>query len=180
MSIFSNRYDAAQEEATDYISAILQLLGDEEPLAVLERLVADIEQKIEGLSDDQIRRPETEGKWSIIEVIQHFADSDLVWAYRLRVVLADERPKIVGYDQDRWASHLRYREVALQDAIALLRILRSANLGLIRSLSTDELNRKGIHSERGEESVEHMIRLYAGHDLVHLRQIDRIRNMLKD
>jgi hypothetical protein len=35
-----------------------------------------------------------------------------------------------------------------------------------------------VHSERGEETVAHLIRLYAGHDLLHLRQIERIKKTL--
>ena len=61
----------------------------------------------------------------------------------------------------------------------LLGILRKANLRLVNSLSDGELQRSGSHSERGEETVEHMIHLYAGHDLVHLSQIARIQKSLE-
>jgi hypothetical protein len=56
-----------------------------------------------------------------------------------------------------------------------IRALRRSNLRLLRSLSPEELRRSGVHAERGEESVEHLLRLYAGHDLVHRRQLERIR-----
>ncbi len=128
-----------------------------------------------GLTGEELRRPEAPGKWSILEVIHHLADSELVWAYRLRLVLAEKQPEITGYDQDRWASQLKYREANLQDVLELLGILRKTNLRLISSLSDEELQRAGTHNERGEETVEHMIRLYAGHDLVHSNQISRIR-----
>ena len=108
-------------------------------------------------------------------MIHHLADSELVWAYRLRVVLAEKQPRITGYDQDRWASQLKYREANPEDVLELLGILRKTNLRLISSLSDEELRRAGTHNERGEESVEHMICLYAGHDLVHSNQISRIR-----
>jgi hypothetical protein len=39
----------------------------------------------------------------------------------------------------------------------------------------DDMNRVGVHSERGEESVAHMMKLYAGHDLLHLNQMERIK-----
>ena len=142
---------------------------------VLGRLISELENLVNGLTSEELRRPEAPGKWSILEVIHHLADSELVWAYRLRLVLAEKQPEITGYDQDRWASQLKYREANLQDVLELLGILRKTNLRLISSLSDEELQRAGTHNERGEETVEHMIRLYAGHDLVHSNQISRIR-----
>ena len=142
---------------------------------VLGRLISELENLVNGLTSEELRRPEAPGKWSILEVMHHLADSELVWAYRLRLVLAEKQPEITGYDQDRWASQLKYREANPEDVLELLGILRKINLRLISSLSDEELQRAGTHNERGEETVEHMIRLYAGHDLVHLNQIARIR-----
>ena len=175
MSIFTNSISAAKEEADGYIAAVLKLLDDKDPLVVLGRLISELENLVNGLTGEELRRPEAPGKWSILEVIHHLADSELVWAYRLRLVLAEKQPEITGYDQDRWASQLKYREANLQDVLELLGILRKTNLRLISSLSDEELQRAGTHNERGEETVEHMIRLYAGHDLVHSNQISRIR-----
>lgn len=178
MSVFTNRFTAAREEADAYVAAVLELLGDRDPMAVLAMLPEAIEGQVAGLTAEQLRQPEAPGKWSIVEVVQHLADSDLVWAYRLRTILAQDRAPITGYDQDRWAEALRYRGVAAEDALAQLRALRAANLRLLRSLAPEERKRVGVHSERGEESIELMIRLYAGHDLLHLRQLDRIRRTL--
>ena len=142
---------------------------------VLGRLISELDNLVNGLTGEELRRPEAPGKWSILEVIHHLADSELVWAYRLRMVLAEKQPEITGYDQDRWANQLKYREANLEDVLELFGILRKTNLRLISSLSDEELQRAGTHNERGEETVEHMIRLYAGHDLVHSNQISRIR-----
>ncbi len=175
MSIFTNSISAAKEEADGYIAAVLKLLDDKDPLVVLGRLISELENLVNGLTSEEFRRPEAPGKWSILDVIHHLADSELVWAYRLRLVLAEKQPEITGYDQDRWASQLKYREANPEDVLELLGILRKTNLRLISSLSDEELQRAGAHNERGEETVQHMIRLYAGHDLVHLNQIARIR-----
>jgi uncharacterized damage-inducible protein DinB len=126
----------------------------------------------------ELRRPEAPGKWSIVAVVAHLADSELVWAYRVRMVLAHDRPQIVGYDQDLWAERFQYEEADLDDALRRFRTLREADLALVRSLTPALLQRVGLHSERGEESLSHMVRLYAGHDLVHLRQIERIRSVV--
>lgn len=174
MSVFSNLASAARGEAQAYIAAILELLGDRDPLDVLRRTPVEIRRAVDGRTVDDLRRLEKPGKWSVVEVIQHLADSDLVWAYRMRLVLAEDRPRLTGYDQDLWASGLRYREVDPDDALEDFEALRKLNVRLLERLDPAALERAGIHSDRGEERLDHMIRLYAGHDLVHLRQLARI------
>ena len=119
MSIFTNSISAAKEEADGYVTAVLKLLDDKDPLVVLGRLISELENLVNGLTSEELRRPEAPGKWSILEVIHHLADSELVWAYRLRLVLAEKQPEITGYDQDRWASQLKYREAKLEDVASL-------------------------------------------------------------
>ncbi len=179
VSVFSNPSGRAQDDASAYIAAVLELLGDRDPMAVLDELVDHVVQIVDGLPDAVLRQAETPGKWSVIDVIRHLADSELVWACRLRFVLAEDRPRISGYDQDEWARRFGYRDASLSETIDLLRVLRQFNLSLIRSLAESDLDRVGFHEERGEESVGHMIRLYAGHDLVHRRQLERIRASLR-
>jgi hypothetical protein len=171
---FSNPAGTAPAAASAYVRALLDLLGPRDPIEVLGELLPWLDQRIRGVGDATLRRPEKPGKWSTLEVIQHLADSDLVAGFRVRMVLSTDQPTLQGYDQDRWASEFRYREVTLRQALDQLRGLRIANLELWRHLTPAQLDRVGLHSERGAESVEHIIRLMAGHDLVHRRQIDRI------
>ena len=124
---------------------------------------------------EALRMPEAPGKWGIVEVLQHLADSDLVWGWRLRLILAHDRPAITGYDQDLWAERLHYADAEPRQALEMFRVLRAANLGLLDRATPADMARVGVHSERGDESVEHMVRLYAGHDLAHRRQLRRIR-----
>ena len=106
---------------------------------------------------------------------QHLADSDLVLGWRMRMILAHDRPPLTGYDQDLWAARLGYEKTTPDDALREFAVLRKANLRLMQRASANDLQRVGVHSERGDESIEYMMRLYAGHDLLHLRQIERIR-----
>jgi len=174
MTTFSNPAGAAVGGATGYVRAILGMLGDRDPLTVLTELVPWIEQRVRGLDDAILRRPEAPGKWSVVEVIQHLADAELVTSYRIRTVLTQDTPPLAGYDQDDWARVLRYREVPLDDALGQLGGLRTANLRLLRSLEPAQWKRAGLHSERGMESVEHIVRMMGGHDLTHRRQVERI------
>jgi hypothetical protein len=175
MSVFSNPASRSLGHAKAYTEAILDLLGGRNPREVLHETLAALPRAVAGISEAESAAPEAPGKWSVRQVVQHLADSDLVWGYRVRMVLAHDRPTITGYDQDLWAARLRYDESNMTHALEEFAVLRRANLSLVDRASPADLARVGIHAERGEESVAHMIRLYAGHDLLHLRQIERIR-----
>ena len=175
MSVFSNPASRSLEQAREYTAAVVGLLEGRDPFAVLRSTPSALAQALQGLSDADLSRPEAEGQWSTRQVVQHLADSELVWGYRLRMVLAHDRPSITGYDQDLWARRLNYAEADVAEAVKTFETLRGANLQLLSRASAADLKRVGAHAERGEESIEHMIRLYAGHDLLHLNQLARIR-----
>jgi uncharacterized damage-inducible protein DinB len=175
MSVFTNPAGTGADQAGSYVQAVLDLLGSRDPIDVLHATSEEARRVVEGLSDAETARPEADGKWSIRQVLRHLADSEIVWAWRLRMVLGQDRPALVGYDQDAWAERLGYADANPEDALAELAVLRRGNLWLLERASEDDLRRVGMHAERGEESVGHMVALYAGHDLVHLRQLRRIR-----
>jgi len=175
MSIFSNPASSTPTDIAAYVAALLHLLGDNDPVVVLRETPAALQRFLETVPPRIAASPEAPGKWSIRDVIQHLADSELVGGFRLRMVLAHDRPPLTGYDQDLWASRLRYRDVEVGDAFEQFGALRRANVRIWQSLTAEDLARVGLHSERGEESLEHMRRLYAGHDLLHLQQLERIR-----
>lgn len=177
-SDFSNPASRAAESADEYVARLLQLLGDRDPLEVQERLAENVNRLVEGLSDDELRRREAPGKWSILEVVQHLADTEVVYRYRMRMSVAQPGSAIPNYDQDLWASGLRYNDGNLEDVLDELAIFRAANLAWVRSLSEEELDRAGVHEERGVESVKRIVELLAAHDLVHCRQIERIKAAL--
>lgn len=175
MSVFTNPASRSTEQTAAYAAAVLNLLGAKDPIEVLRRTVPAVERARDGLSTTQLTQPEALGKWSVRHVLQHLADSELVWGYRLRMVLAHDRPQLTGYDQDLWAERLRYDDVDFEEALQDFTVLRTSNLRLLAGASREDLMRVAVHAERGEESVAHMIQLYAGHDLLHLQQIARIR-----
>ncbi len=175
MSVFTNPASASPDQAQAYTTAVLTLLGDREPLDVLAQGPAAVAQAIEGVSAEQLKQPETTGKWSILQVLQHLADSELVGGWRFRLILAHDRPTITGYDQDRWAERLHYEQADPEAALEQFRVLRASNLALLKRASPEDWQRVGVHTERGEESLAQLVPLYAGHDLLHLRQIARIR-----
>jgi DinB superfamily len=175
---FSNPASGARDASARYVRSLLEVLGDRDPIEVQSQLAVSIERATAGLSLAQLRQPEKPGKWSVIEVVQHLADSEIVTAYRIRMILAGDTPDIQAYDQDAWAQRLRYAQASLPDALTQIRVLRGRSLDLLDWLQPDEWERAGMHSERGRESVRHITTLQAGHDLVHLRQIMRIKSAI--
>jgi hypothetical protein len=178
MSIFTNRMSDADREAGAYTKAVLGLLGDRDAFVVLESMPDELEAAVSGISDADLDRPEAPGKWSVRRIVRHHTDSEIVWAYRLRKIVAEDRPTLLGYDQDLWADRLHYDEEDLAAALEEFRVMRCSNLRLIRALGPEERRRVGVHRQRGDESVEHQIRLYAGHDILHLNQIARAKKAL--
>ncbi len=175
---FSNPASGAGDAAARYVQSLLELLGDRDPIEVQGQLVASLERATAGLSLPQLRQQEKSGKWSVNEVVQHLADSEMVTGYRIRLILASDTPEIQAYDQDAWAHALRYAEASLPSALSQIRVLRGRSLELLRALQPGGWERAGMHTERGRESVRQIATLQAAHDLVHLRQIARIKSVI--
>jgi hypothetical protein len=168
----------ASETGAAYTDALLELLGDRDPFEVQEGLLPGLRASLEGIDPADLRRPEAPGKWSVLDVVCHLADSELIYGYRLRMIVAEDEPALVGYDQDRWAERLHHDVRDLDLELERLESLRRSNLGFLRSLKDAEWDRVGRHSERGDESVRRVFEMLAAHDLVHLRQIERIKKSL--
>jgi hypothetical protein len=162
-----------------YVEALLERLGERDPMGVQADTVAAIRRAVEGLDADALHRPERPGKWSVAAVVRHLADNEWVHGWRYRRILTEERPEISGYDQDVWSARFDYDGAGFEESLALFDALRRANLRLLAALGPDDLSRTGRHAERGEESVERMRRLLAAHDLLHLEQIARIRRAVE-
>jgi len=172
---FSNPASQAKENAAAYVKLVMDLLGDRDPFEVQSQQLATLQAEIAGLDEAVLRRPEKPGKWSIMQVIQHLADTELVYRYRMKMILAQPTPEIQATDQDLWATNLNYNETDLNEALEIIRVLRSANLKMLRGLNETQLERYGMHSERGPESVRKVLQMLAGHDILHLNQIRRIK-----
>lgn len=172
---FTNPGGSAAANAARYVAALLDLLGDRDPIAVQRELVSRLGMILDEMTPEQVVRPEGPGKWSVADVIRHLAHTEVVYAYRYRVVYAEDDPVLPGFDQDRWATRLVDDPVNVRTAFAQLSHLREWNLTLLDAMSPADLLRAGRHAERGVESLDQLIRLGAAHDLVHRGQIARIR-----
>jgi hypothetical protein len=178
MSVFSNTSKDAPEVRAQYAAAVLGLIGDRNPLDVLRDTPGAAARAVATLTPEKLLTPEAPDKWSVAHVLRHLADTDVVWGWRMRLILAQDRPVITGFDQDLWADRLDYAHADPNESLETFAVLRRDNLRLIERATPDDLKRVGVHAERGEESAGYLVRLYAGHDLMHLAQIERICHRL--
>ncbi|PAP76700.1 DinB family protein [Rubrivirga marina] len=169
-------YDASDPAA--YVASRLALVGDRDPLPLLEGAPERVAEAVAGLSENGARQPESDGAWSVLQVLRHLADSEVVYGYRLRLIVAADRPEIPGYDQEAWAGALHYHRGTVADALADYAAGRRMTVAFLRSLDADEWERFGFHSERGQESVRRIATLLAAHDLGHEQQITRVRETI--
>ena len=113
------------------------------------------------------------GKWSAHEIVCHCADSETNGAVRLRYLLAEKDPVIVGYDQDAWARLFDYQSRPIEPALAVVEAVRAHASVLLRALGDEAWTRMGRHTESGPYSVETWLRIYSDHLEGHARQIER-------
>lgn len=155
-----------------YRRELLSWLGADDPAVVQGATAARLREIVEAAGDQLRIRPEPR-EWSAIECVGHLVDSELVAGARMRWILAEDEPDIVGYDQDRWVAALRHNDDDPGDLIAVFEALRGANLRLWAASSPADRERFGRHRERGPESYGLMVRLTAGHDRFHIAQAER-------
>jgi hypothetical protein len=156
-----------------YRENLFKLLGDRNPLDVLARTASTLADIVCKHSATVLRTRPFEGKWTPNEIIGHLADGEWVYGYRLRLILCEDNPAILGTNQDLWVAGQRHNEREPSDLVEMFRTLRQFSLALWKRTSPTDLQRTGQHNERGPESLGLMLRMMAGHDLSHLDQITR-------
>ncbi len=162
------------ETPQQYTQRVVGYLGDRDPLAILQETPSHLATLVQSKSADALRQHPAPGKWSVTEILAHLAETELVLGFRVRLILGQDGVPIQGFDQDVWARFSHYDQIPVSESLERLRVLRRANLRLIRSLSPEQLQQAGLHTERGRETVAHIIRLWAGHDLNHRGQVEKI------
>ena len=156
-----------------YREKIFDRLGGRNPLEVLAQTPSALAAIVGKHSAAVLRTRPFPEKWTPNEVIGHLTDGEWVYGYRLRLILCEENPTILGTKQDSWVAVLRHNEREPSELVEIFHTLRQLNLALWRRTPPEDLRRAGQHNERGPESLGVMLRLLAGHDLSHLDQIAR-------
>ena len=116
-----------------------------------------------------------EGKWSVRQIACHLADIEVITAMRFRQVIAEDNPKLIGIEQDAWATKLDYSRRKISHALETLRRMRAENHELLKDLPEETFARIGTHSKRGVSSLFDMVRFYSEHTENHARQMQAAR-----
>lgn len=131
---------------------------------------------VSGLPDKVLRYKPAPNKWCILEIVGHLADVEIIYAYRMRQMMADKKPVIAPVDQDDWARNLGYMQAAPAELVAQYGLNRHHNLRLLRRLKPEDLSRSAYHPEQqANVDLEDMVQRLAGHDTNHLEQIERLK-----
>ena len=158
---------------TAYRDNLFKLLGDRNPLEVLAQTASRLAATVCAHSVTVLRTRPFEGKWTPTEIIGHLVDSELVYGYRLRLIVSEDNPAILGTNQNLWVARQLHNEREPSELVDMFRAMRQFNLALWKRVPPADMNRTGQHNERGPESLGVMLRMWAGHDLSHLAQITR-------
>ena len=155
-----------------YIAQMLQRLEDADPIEVLRTTPARAEAFLEGASSNVLQRSYARGKWPAAAILAHLADVELGLGYRLRQGLAEENYRVEPFDQDAWIVRSRRLDAAL--AVDTLRALRQWHLGMLAGFDLDDWLKPIRYSFEGVDTLDLMVRFWAGHDLNHLEQLETI------
>ena len=149
-------------------------------LEAAEKSPKQIAAAVSGVPDNVLRFKPSPDKWCILEILGHLADMDILNAYRLRQMLADEKPVIAPIDQDAWAKNLGYMESSPAELVALYGLNRHANLQLLRRMKPGDLEKSAYHPElKRQVTVAEMVGRLGAHGANHLEQIERLKKAAK-
>jgi hypothetical protein len=157
-------------EGHAYQQQLLALLGDDDPAHVQAATPATLRSVLDDAGADLRRRP-APAEWSVLQLLGHLADAEIVMSGRYRWTISQDQPPLLGYDQDQWVTRLRHNDDHPDELLAVFSALRTANLQLWVRTPVDDRGRVAMHAERGPESYDLMFRMLAGHDRFHVNQM---------
>src|SRR6516165_10746955 len=174
---FNGRYWRAlnmQETAEQYRQRMFVLVDGKDPVKLQSAAPARLAKLLKGVSPARARKRPSPDKWSIAEIVVHLADTEVVFGYLIRGIVGEPGTRIDGFDQDAWLAALHYDKRDIRKSFAEYRAFRQANVALLKSLTPEQWRICGMHKERGPETIETVVKMFAGHDLNHFQQIERI------
>ncbi len=130
---------------------------------------------LHGITLEQTSLAPAPGKWSINQIVRHVADTEIVVAMRLRLIVAEDRPTLTPFDQDKWAEAMDYKDANPFVSLALFEALRNDTTLMLEKQPETAFDRVSFHPERGEKSLLEWVRLFGNHVYSHANQIREIR-----
>jgi uncharacterized damage-inducible protein DinB len=163
-----------QETPQQYTQRMLGYSQGKNPLRLQQATPRKLATLIKRLNKKQLTRRSAPDKWSIAEILAHLADAELVIGYRMRLILASNGTAIQAFDQDAWAATFNYSRRDPKTSLETFRVLRENNLRLLSKAPRSSWENYGQHQERGKETIDHIVKMMAGHDLNHVAQVEKM------
>jgi uncharacterized damage-inducible protein DinB len=133
---------------------------------------------VAGMSREQLQARPVAGKWSTLEVVCHLADFDPILADRMKRIIAEDKPQLLGADEKHFAAALAYHQRDVEEELTILEKTRSQMARILRTLPAEALERVGVHNERGAISLERMLTVTTNHIPHHVKFIQEKRQAL--
>ena len=168
-----------KETPQEYTKRIRGYVDGKDPLKIQKSTAKKLQKLIKPLSKKQMRRRPGPDQWSIAEILAHLSDAEVVGSWRLRLILGNSGLAIQAYDQEVWAKTFNYADRAPKESLKVFRVLRENNLELLKSVPAELWENHGMHAERGKETIARVVEMFAGHDLNHLQQVEKIAKAAK-
>ncbi|HSE40427.1 MAG TPA: DinB family protein, partial [Acidobacteriota bacterium] len=140
------------ETADQYKKRLLSYVEGQELMDVLARTPVRIEELMKSASPEKLQK-QTDGRWSAAQILAHYAEGEVVATYRAQMILSVNGVEIQAYDQDLWVGNSGFLIARPELSFDMFRIMRKANLEMLRSLRKEQWDNYGMHSERGKESI---------------------------
>ena len=130
------------------------------------------------MTAESLRARPVQGKWSTLEVVCHLVDSEQAWCHRLKRVIAEDRPLIIGYNESLFTSALLYHEHDIEQELSLLDLMRTQMGGILSGLPEAAWSRTCVYSERGLMTLDEMLQAEVEHVPHHITHILEKRKAL--
>ncbi len=140
--------------------------------------IQTLRQAVAGLTPEQLLARPVPGKWSTLEVVCHLADFEPILADRMKRIIAEDRPTLLGADEKHFAAALAYHQRDVEEELSLIERTRSQLARILRTLPVEALGRIGTHNERGPRTLEQMLTSAIGHIPHHIKFIEEKRRAL--
>jgi len=147
-------------------------------IAEMAALPGELRAAVRGLSDTQLDTPYRPGGWTVRQVVHHVPDSHLNMYLRLKWALTEATPTIKPYDEGAWAELPDVRLTPIDVSLALLEAVHDRGTRLLRAMRDADFERRYVHPESGEHTLNHMVGSYAWHGRHHVAHITTLRDRM--
>jgi uncharacterized damage-inducible protein DinB len=137
-----------------------------------------IRSAIKGLTPKELQAFPVPGTWSIQQIVVHMLDSDLIATHRMKRIIAEDNPLLIGYDETKFTKSLFYEKEPLEEVLTLFDLNRAQMTRIFKQLTDTAFQRHGTHNERGTVRLGELIEDYVGHVDHHLKFVKQKRELL--